>query len=161
MPHALSAPLHEALGAISTGTPPGRQGRKLQAVFVIFYRVSDMADRSEGHMVAGSLRGLPDVKNPLIFFQVIITFRDIPRPPEDCQMSRIYCFLKVILNIQRHALFKWTPPVVVKAPPRLPNSWRQHATRRLWIELVLIDGFAGLSFCCARAARRVFIRCFE
>ena len=32
IPHALSAPLHEALGAIPTGTPPGRHGKHLRGV---------------------------------------------------------------------------------------------------------------------------------
>ena len=32
MLHALSAPLHEALGAIPTGTPPGRHGKHLRGV---------------------------------------------------------------------------------------------------------------------------------
>ena len=97
IPHALSAPLHEALGAIPTGTPPGRHGKHLRGV--------------RGLRLIG-VRGILYAKIkyiliPISMYHSLLSaytpsflFGDAAHScQQGRQMSRIYWLLQVIHNI--------------------------------------------------------------
>ena len=97
MLHALSAPLHEALGAIPTGTPPGRHGKHLRGV--------------RGLRLIG-VRGILYAKIkyiliPISMYHSLLSaytpsflFGDAAHScQQGRQMSRIYWLLQVIHNI--------------------------------------------------------------
>ena len=97
IPHALSAPLHEALGAIPTGTPPGRHGKHLRGV--------------RGVRLIG-VRGILYAKIkyiliPISMYHSLLSaytpsflFGDAAHScQQGRQMSRIYWLLQVIHNI--------------------------------------------------------------
>ena len=97
MLHALSAPLHEALGAIRTGTPPGRHGKHLRGV--------------RGLRLIG-VRGILYAKIkyiliPISMYHSLLSaytpsflFGDAAHScQQGRQMSRIYWLLQVIHNI--------------------------------------------------------------
>ena len=97
IPHALSAPLHEALGAIPTGTPPGRHGKHLRGV--------------RGLRLIG-VRGILYAKIkyiliPISMYHSLLSaytpsflFGDAAHScQQGRQMSRIYRLLQVIHNI--------------------------------------------------------------
>ena len=97
MLHALSAPLHEALGTIPTGTPPGRHGKHLRGV--------------RGLRLIG-VRGILYAKIkyiliPISMYHSLLSaytpsflFGDAAHScQQGRQMSRIYWLLQVIHNI--------------------------------------------------------------